>query len=80
MAVLSRDKVIEVVGRGRLDDHQVVEIIATGATEAELVEAFTRTVARRSLGAETRRAPSARVLQLCEILESPEDMLEEEDL
>jgi hypothetical protein len=66
-AKLTRDKVYEIVGRGRLDDAQLAAVIATGANEDELLEAMNRTL-RTGVGAETRRPLSARVARLCEIL------------
>ncbi len=71
-AKLTRDKVYEVIGRGRLDDAQLAEVIATGANEDELLEAMNR-AARIGVGAETRRPMSARVARLCEILAAAQE-------
>ncbi len=66
-ARLTRDKVHEIVGRGRLDDAQLAAVIATGANADELLEAMGRTL-RTGVGVETRRPMSARVAKLCGIL------------
>ena len=66
MTKLTRDQVIEVVGR--VDDARITEIIATGATREELLEAFTLISEAGDLSAETQRAPAGRVAQLYDIL------------
>jgi len=53
---------------GRLDDRRVAEIIATGATAEELLEAHTRVIESGEVAAEVQRAPAGVVAQLCEIL------------
>lgn len=73
---LSREKIVEIVGAERLADHQIVEVIETGATEKDLVEAFERCVRPGGLGAEVQRAPSQTVSALVEILEIEKELPE----
>ena len=69
MSRLTRERVVSLVGRSRLDDHAVAEIIRTGATELELLEAVNRVTRGSSdVGAEKRKPISRTVLSLCEIL------------
>ena len=73
---LTHDEVIEIVGP--LDDFRVAEIIATGATAAELLEAFERVSSAADLGAELERPLSGTVAQLFEILSADEPEPREE--
>lgn len=79
MPRLSRERVLSLVGRSRLDDHAVAEIIRTGATDLELLEAVNR-VSRGSseVGAEKMKPMSRTVAALCEILLTSSDDLEPE--
>lgn len=51
---LTRERAQEILGRGRIDDARLVAVLATGATEDELVEAM---AARNGSGS----APSSSV-------------------
>ena len=55
---------------GDLDDVTVARILAIGATEAELLEAFQWASADDELGPETERLPAGRVGEIYEILQS----------
>lgn len=66
MTDLTRDAIEQVVGS--LDDDIVAEIIATGASREELVEAFEWLYADDVMARELHREPSGRVAELCEIL------------
>lgn len=66
--MLTRDSVLKLVGKSRLDDHAIVEIIGTGATEPELVEALNRVSRGGEIGAEKMKPINPRVGKLCEIL------------
>jgi hypothetical protein len=81
MSKLTREDVLNIVGHGLLDDHTIAELIATQATPPELTEAIERTaLGEDTLGAETLRAASPKVHQLCEILaESTVDWTEWEE-
>ena len=68
--MLTRSAIIDLVGRSRIDDHTIVEIIATGATQSELVEALNRVSRGGEVGAEKMNPMSPRVRSLCEILQS----------
>lgn len=69
VARLTRERVVSLVGRGRLDDHVIAEIIRTGATELELLEAVNRVTRGSSdVGAEKMKPMSRTVAILCEIL------------
>ncbi len=79
MEKLTREKVVEIVGRGRLDVHAIGEIVATGGTPAELLEALSRVVRGGSVGAESMRPMGATVAALCDILSRcGEDWADEE--
>ncbi|MFO1118801.1 MAG: hypothetical protein U1E38_01260 [Rhodospirillales bacterium] len=66
---LTRERVQALVGRSRLDDHAIAEIIRTGATDLELLEAINRVTRGSSdLGAEKRKPMGRTVASLCEIL------------
>jgi hypothetical protein len=78
--MMTREEVVAIVGRGRLDDHAIAEIVAAGATPAELLEALNWAVRGDALGADTLRAMSGRVAGLYEILTaSDEDWSDWED-
>lgn len=66
--MLTRSTVLKLVGPTRLDDHAIVEIIGTGASEPELVEAITRVSRGTEVGAEKMKPMSPKVATLCEIL------------
>jgi hypothetical protein len=57
---------------GDLDDETVASIIRTGATEAEIVEAFQWASADDELGADVERSRSGVVGAIYEILKSEE--------
>lgn len=57
---------------GDLDDATIARIVATGATEAEVLEASQWAGADDELGAEVERAPAGRVGIIYEILKSEE--------
>jgi hypothetical protein len=66
---LTRERVVSLVGRSRLDDHAIAEIIRTGATELELLEAVNRVTRGSSeVGVEKMKPMSLKVATLCEIL------------
>ncbi|HLG85854.1 MAG TPA: hypothetical protein VKZ79_01505 [Alphaproteobacteria bacterium] len=55
---------------GDLDDVTIARIVALGATEAEVLEAFQWASADDELGTETERLPAGRVGEIYEILQS----------
>jgi hypothetical protein len=66
-AKLTRERVQEILGRGRLDDARLVAVLGVGASEDELIEAVGRSH-RIGLGAIVKRPMSSRVARLCRIL------------
>jgi hypothetical protein len=78
--MLTRSSVLRLVGHNRLDDHTIVEIIGTGATEPELVEAVTRVSRGAEVGAEKRKPMSPKVAKLCEILMTSSIDVDESEL
>lgn len=68
MPRLTRDRVMHLVGRSRLDDHAIAEIVRTGASDTELIEAINRVSRGGEVGAEKMRPMSRTVKTLCEIL------------
>lgn len=75
---LNQEQIANIVGLERLSDHQVIEIIEIGASEADLMEAFERTYRPGDTSAEVQHEASLTVRQLCEIL-SVEAELPDED-
>ena len=66
----------EIVGiLGPVDDALVVDILNTGATAAEVLEAFTWANADDQIGTETEHGPRGAVIRVYEILkrEEPEE-------
>jgi hypothetical protein len=74
--MLTRNEVIDVLGP--VDDDLLVEIVGTGATQAELEEAYTWLRSDEALVNEGRPLPSGRVGALVEILETSEETEESE--
>lgn len=68
--MLTRRAIVELVGAARLDDHTIVELVGTGATQSELVEALNRVTRGGEVGAEKMNPMTPRVRRLCEILQS----------
>lgn len=79
MTLLTRERVLSLVGRSRIDDHSVAEIIRTGATAPELIEAVNRVVRGSEVSLERLRPASPRVAALCDILQSAGDDWSETD-
>ena len=79
MPRLTRERVQHLVGKSRLDDHCIAEIVRTGANESELVEAVNRVSRGGEVGAEKMRSMSLNVAKLCEILASASDPYSEPD-
>lgn len=72
--IMSSDDVIAVLGP--VDETLVAEVIATGATQAELAEAFAWANNDEALMGEGRRLPTGRVAALVDLLTSGEEELE----
>jgi 3-deoxy-D-manno-octulosonate 8-phosphate phosphatase KdsC-like HAD superfamily phosphatase len=68
----TQQEIIDIVGS--LDDAVLLEILQSGATAAEVLEAFTWVSANDQIGTETEHGPRGAVLRVCEILlqEEPE--------
>ena len=79
MPRLTRERVLSLVGRSRVDDHAVAEILRTGAGESDLIEAVNRVVRGGEVGAEKMRPMSRTVAALCEILATATDPFAEPD-
>jgi hypothetical protein len=75
MAKLTREEVIEIVGP--LDDSRIAEIIETGATAAELLEAVGWLSENGYMGADLKRPLSGTVAKLHTILRIDEPEPEE---
>lgn len=73
----TRSEIIEIAGS--LDDEAIAEIEATGATAAEVLEAFTRIDQEDDFSAETFKPLSGRVAQVYDIL-TADRPVDEEDL
>jgi 3-deoxy-D-manno-octulosonate 8-phosphate phosphatase KdsC-like HAD superfamily phosphatase len=63
-------EIIEIVGS--LDDSVLLEILRTGATSAEVLEALTWVDANDQIATETEHGPRGAVLRVCEILQREE--------
>ncbi len=68
---LTRDEVTSVLGS--VDETLAVELLATGASLAELEEAWAWLNSDESLINEYKPLPSGRVAQLIDILQVPDD-------
>lgn len=67
---LTRDKVVEIVGQA--DDDVIAEVIATGASEKELLEAWTWLAGHDAVEEPRPHQPKGRVGRLCDILSADE--------
>jgi hypothetical protein len=67
------------LGKSRLDDHCIAEIVRTGASESELIEAVNRVARGGEVGAEKMRPIGLNVARLCEILVAAGDPYSEAD-
>lgn len=79
MPTLTRERVQQLVGRSRLDDHAIAEIVRTGASESELIEALNRVVRGSEVGAESLKPMSLNVARLCDILATAGDPFGDHD-
>lgn len=79
MLRLTRERVWQLVGRSRVDDHAVAEILRSGASETELIEALNRVVRGGEVGAEKMKPMTRTVAVLCEILATASDPFAEPD-
>lgn len=70
MSRVTREDVLHIVGR--LDDLRIAEIIASGATKDELLEARQWVAGDDSIQRALHRQPRGRVARLCEILAADE--------
>ena len=78
MTGLTHEQIIDIVGR--LDDDRVAEIIDTGATEAELMEAYSWTTSDGvTSAAGDRHSLSGRVALVFEILTADEALEEDQE-
>ena len=78
MTGLTHEQIIDIVGR--LDDDRVAEIIDTGATEAELMEAYSWTTSDGvTSDAGERHSLSGRVALVFDILTADEALEEEQE-
>ena len=77
MERLTREQVIAIVGT--LDDDRLAEIIATGATPAEVTEAFEWLNRGGEMGEELHRSLHGTVAQVYEILKRDEPPARNED-
>lgn len=76
MATATREQIIEIVGH--IDNDRIAEIIATGASPAEVTEAFAWLSEDEYLGGELEKPLSGIVEQVYEILSAEELESEEE--
>ena len=64
---LTTSQIVEIVGP--LYDAVLLEILQSGATASEVLEAFTWVNATDQIGTEIEHGPRGAVLRVCEILE-----------
>jgi len=76
MSRVTPEEVREIVGR--ISDFRIAEIIATGATAAEVLEAFTWLTEDEHLGGDLQRPLTGTVAQVYEILRADEPDWEED--
>ncbi|MFN3231297.1 MAG: hypothetical protein ACE363_03940 [Alphaproteobacteria bacterium] len=77
MTALNHEQIIRVIGQQTASAHQITEMIETGATEEQLIEAYER-VSQNSVGVETRRPPGDIVNRLIEILTADDPQWDED--
>lgn len=70
MDSITREGVIEIVGK--IDDERIARIIATGAQEAELLEAWTWLAGHEVTERDEHRRPVGVAAELCDILAADE--------
>ena len=73
---VTKEQIFDIVGR--LSDERVTDIIATGATPAEVTEAFAWLTEDEYLGGQLERPLSGVVAEVYEILRAEEMDLDEE--
>jgi hypothetical protein len=78
MTELTHGEIARIVGP--LDDSLMVEILATGASREELVEAFDWVYADDALARDLHRQPAGRIAALCEILSRTTIAVDEDDV
>ena len=76
MTAVTHDQVLEIVGR--INDTRIAEIIATGATAAQVTEAFAWLSEDEYLGGELEKPLSGVVQQVYDILRADEPEWEED--
>jgi len=76
MSRVTREEIIDIVGR--INDFRIAEIIATGATAAEVMEAFTWMTADEHLAGDLGKPLSGTVAQVYDILRADEPDWEED--
>lgn len=76
MAVVTHDQVLEIVGR--INDTRIAEIIATGATAAQVTEAFAWLSEDEYLGGELEKPLAGVVQRVYDILRADEPEWEED--
>lgn len=76
MSKLTADAVRRIAGR--LDEGRLIEILKTGASEAELIEAFEWLYSDDALAKSRQHAPDSRVTLLRDILNRQETAIDEE--
>ncbi len=64
---------------GRLDEGRIIEIIKTGATEAELIEAFEWLYGDDAMARQRHHAPDSRIALLRDILNRVEIAVDKDD-
>ena len=67
---MTKEEVIKIVGH--IDDTLIIEIIRSGATGAELQEAFEWVFSDDSISKESLSQPHGKIANLCTILERSE--------
>ena len=72
---LTASQIVEICGP--LDDAVLLEILQSGATAAEVLEAFTWLNANDQVGTETDHGPRGATLRVCEILARQEPEADE---
>lgn len=80
MNLLTREQVIRVLGPDAVDDHTIMAILDTHASEGELCEAYNLFVRGGDLDSERQHPVPARINLICDILADLEAASDESDL
>ena len=78
MSILSKEKVVRILGPDTVDDHTIVALIASGASEDDLTDAYNLLVSGDDLLADQQSAAKPKVADVYNLLAELDVAWEEE--